>query len=102
MVGQFGEVLLLDWGLAKHANTEEKIDMEKHLEQSSIHDAMMTMDGIIREVNGKVPIAEMFNYSSTLRGLTSGRGTFSMEPAGYEPTPPHIQEKIVKDATADK
>ena len=62
----------------------------------------MTMDGIIREVNGKVPIAEMFNYSSTLRGLTSGRGTFSMEPAGYEPTPPHIQEKIVKDATAEK
>ena len=62
----------------------------------------MTMDGVIREVNGKVPIAEMFNYSSTLRGLTSGRGTFSMEPAGYEPTPPHIQEKIVKDATADK
>ena len=62
----------------------------------------MTMDGIIREVNGKVPIAEMFNYSSTLRGLTSGRGTFSMEPAGYEATPPHIQEKIVKDATAEK
>ena len=62
----------------------------------------MTMDGIIREVNGKVPIAEMFNYSSTLRGLTSGRGTFSMEPAGYEATPPHIQEKIVKDATSEK
>ncbi|MCH2101849.1 MAG: elongation factor G [Planctomycetes bacterium] len=62
----------------------------------------MTMDGAIREVNGKVPIAEMFNYSSTLRGLTSGRGSFSMEPAGYEATPTYVQEKIVKDMTAGK
>ena len=62
----------------------------------------MTMDGMIREINGKVPIAEMFNYSSTLRGLTSGRGSFSMEPAGYESTPAYVQEKIVKDALSDE
>ncbi len=58
----------------------------------------MTMAGLIREVTGKVPIAEMFNYASTLRGLTSGRGTFSMEPSGYEAVPAYIQEKILKEA----
>jgi elongation factor G len=37
----------------------------------------------LKVITGKVPIAEMFNYSSRLRGLTAGRGTYSMEPAGY-------------------
>ena len=48
MVGQFGEVLLLDWGLAKHSNQEEFINLEEKLEQSSIDDSMMTVDGIIK------------------------------------------------------
>jgi elongation factor G len=60
----------------------------------------MTMDGIIREIKGRVPIAEMFSYASTIRGLTAGRGTFSMEPDGYDPVPSYIQEKILKDAEA--
>jgi elongation factor G len=58
----------------------------------------MTMDGLIREINGRVPIAEMFSYASTIRGLTQGRGNFSMEPDGYDPVPSYIQEKIVKEA----
>jgi elongation factor G len=58
----------------------------------------MTMDGIIREISGRVPIAEMFSYAGTIRGLTAGRGTFSMEPDGYDPVPSYIQEKILKEA----
>jgi elongation factor G len=57
----------------------------------------MTMAGKIREVNGTVPIAEMFSYAGTIRGLTQGRGSFSMEPAGYEPVPADVQEELVKD-----
>ena len=57
----------------------------------------MTMDGTIREVNGTVPIAEMFSYAGTIRGLTQGRGSFSMEPAGYEPVPAYVQEELVKE-----
>ena len=55
------------------------------------------MDGLIREVNGTVPIAEMFSYAGTLRGLTQGRGSFSMEPAGYEAVPAYVQEELVKE-----
>jgi len=57
----------------------------------------ITMDGQIREVTGKVPIAEMFSYAGTLRGLTQGRGSFSMEPFGYEAVPPYVQDELVKE-----
>ncbi|MDA0668161.1 MAG: elongation factor G [Planctomycetota bacterium] len=57
----------------------------------------MTMDGQIREVNGTVPIAEMFSYAGTIRGLTQGRGSFSMEPAGYEAVPSYVQAELVKN-----
>jgi len=58
---------------------------------------VMTMDGQIREITGKVPIAEMFSYAGTIRGLTQGRGSFSMEPSGYEPVPAYVQEILVKE-----
>jgi elongation factor G len=61
----------------------------------------MTMDGSIREINGRVPIAEMFSYAGTIRGLTAGRGSFSMEPDGYDPVPAYVQEKIVKEMSKD-
>jgi elongation factor G len=53
--------------------------------------------GTLRVIRGKVPIAEMFQYSTTLRSLTQGRGTFSMEPSEYTPVPRSLQETIVKD-----
>ncbi len=63
-----------------------------------IVDEMVAKPGGISAVTGKVPLAEMFQYSTTLRSLTQGRGTYSMEPANYEPVPPNIADKILKDA----
>ena len=57
----------------------------------------MGQEGAIREVIGRVPIAEMFSYAGTLRGMTQGRGSFSMEPDGYDPVPPYVQEELVKE-----
>jgi elongation factor G len=53
--------------------------------------------GTIRVIDAKVPLAEMFGYSSELRGITSGRGNFVMEPAIYERVPEQIAEKILSD-----
>jgi elongation factor G len=39
----------------------------------------------------------MFQYSTNLRSLTQGRGTYTMEPAAYEPVPPNIAEKVLTD-----
>jgi elongation factor G len=51
----------------------------------------------LKVITGKVPIAEMFNYSSKLRSMTAGRGTYSMEPAGYAPVPVSVSQAIVKE-----
>ncbi|MCB9897626.1 MAG: elongation factor G [Planctomycetes bacterium] len=51
----------------------------------------------LKVITGAVPIAEMFNYTSRLRGMTAGRGTFSMQPEGYAPVPASVREQIIKE-----
>ena len=53
--------------------------------------------GKMRVLDVKVPLSEMFGYSSDLRGMTSGRGSFVMEPSTYEKVPEQISEKILSD-----
>jgi elongation factor G len=50
--------------------------------------------GDIKIVRGKVPIAEMFAYSTTLRSLTQGRGTYTMEPLEYSVVPKQIADEV--------
>jgi elongation factor G len=52
--------------------------------------------GNLRVVRGLVPIAEMFAYSSALRGATQGRGSYSMELHEYRDVPRNIAEKVLK------
>ncbi len=58
---------------------------------------MISKPGGISCVTGKVPLAEMFQYSTTLRSLTQGRGTYTMEPASYEAVPPNIAKGILEE-----
>lgn len=46
-------------------------------------------------IRAKVPLAEMFGYSTTLRSGTQGRGVFSMELSHYEEVPRSIAEEII-------
>lgn len=46
-------------------------------------------------IRAKVPLSEMFGYSTTLRSGTQGRGVFSMELSHYEEVPKNISEEIV-------
>jgi len=39
--------------------------------------------GPLRVVHGKVPLAAMFGYSTVVRGLSTGRAAYSMEPCAY-------------------
>ncbi|MHC4639518.1 MAG: elongation factor G, partial [Planctomycetota bacterium] len=53
------------------------------------------LHGKVRIIDGKVPLVEMFGYSSGLRGATSGRGTFTMEPLSYERVPEQLAKKLL-------
>jgi len=46
-------------------------------------------------IRSKVPLAEMFGYSTTLRSRTQGRGVYSMEISHYEEVPRNISEEII-------
>src|SRR5690606_35339801 len=46
-------------------------------------------------IRAKVPLSEMFGYSTTLRSGTQGRGVFAMELSHYEEVPKSIAEAII-------
>ena len=47
-------------------------------------------------IKARVPLAELYKYSTTLSSLSSGSATFSMEFADYQPVPGDVQEKLLK------
>ncbi|MFZ1375158.1 MAG: elongation factor G [Geothrix sp.] len=49
----------------------------------------------VKVVTAKVPLAEMFAYSTTLRGMTQGRGNYTMQFSHYEEAPRNVAEEIV-------
>lgn len=52
--------------------------------------------GGIVKVQSEVPLSEMFGYTTTLRSLSSGRATSTMEPAYFAKVPQKIQDEIAK------
>ena len=46
----------------------------------------------------QVPLSEVLKYAPDLTSMTSGRGSFTMEPSHYEEVPAHLTEKIVAAA----
>jgi len=56
-----------------------------------------------QKIDGVVPLKEMFGYATTLRTLSSGRATFSMEFMHYAPLPAEAEREVIKDRQkADK
>jgi elongation factor G len=53
--------------------------------------------GPLATIEGEVPLAETFGYSTDLRSMTQGQGTFTMEFAKYRRVPGNIQKEIVAD-----
>jgi elongation factor G len=53
------------------------------------------LHGNMQVIDAKVPLAEMFGYSSDLRSATGGRGTFTLEPLSYERIPEQVASQII-------
>ena len=57
----------------------------------------MDSDGIYQKIKARVPIAEMYQYSSTLRSLSQGKAKFTRKFYEYIPVTPDIQNKLVAE-----
>ena len=53
--------------------------------------------GNVAIVRAKVPLAEMFGYSTDVRTISSGRASFVMTPSSFDPVPQAIVEVICKE-----
>ncbi|MFW6159279.1 MAG: elongation factor G [Planctomycetota bacterium] len=54
----------------------------------------MGLAGDLRTIDAKVPLAELFGYSTTLRSLSQGRATHTMEPLEYALVPAEAAKQI--------
>jgi len=52
--------------------------------------------GNLRTISAKVPLANMFQYVSTLRSMSKGRANYSMKLSAYDFVPPNIEEELKK------
>jgi elongation factor G len=64
--------------LNKRRSTINKVDLQSGL----------------RVIRGVVPLAEVFGYTGTLRSLTQGRGSISLEPQSHSPVPEEVAERF--------
>jgi elongation factor G len=51
-------------------------------------------------VRARVPLAEMFGYATTLRSLSQGRATYTMEFSQYAEAPASVSRHLIKDRAA--
>ncbi len=51
--------------------------------------------GLARAIRAKVPLSEMFGYTTALRSMTEGRASFTMEFDHYEVVPPNVAQTII-------
>jgi elongation factor G len=49
-----------------------------------------------KAITADVPLSEMFGYATTVRSMSQGRATFTMEFAKYVEVPPNIADGIIK------
>ena len=57
--------------------------------------------GPLQKITAEVPEAELYQYSTTLRSLTQGRGLHQTQFSHYEAMPGNVQAEIVEEATAE-
>ena len=59
----------------------------------------MESDKGFDRLNARVPLSELYRYSTSLSSLTSGAATYTMQFASYEQVPSDVQDKLLKAYT---
>ncbi len=53
--------------------------------------------GSLTRLEGEIPLAEAFGYSTSLRGMTQGQGTFTLEFSRYKRLPAALERTIIEE-----
>ncbi|MHC4957501.1 MAG: elongation factor G [Planctomycetota bacterium] len=61
----------------------------------------MDSEGDMQIIKAQAPLAEMQTYSTQLRSITAGEGSYSMELSHYGVVPPNVTQTIIKKAAAE-
>jgi len=62
----------------------------------------MEAEGKYQKITAKVPLAEMYKYSTKLRSLTQGRGSFTSEFDMFQAVPTNVQKELIEKRKADE
>ena len=61
----------------------------------------MSAEGHYQKIKAKVPLAEMYQYSSTLRSISQGKAKFSRKFSEYMPVTPELQKQLIREYQAE-
>ena len=53
-------------------------------------------------VKAIIPLAELHDYSTSLRSMTQGRATYQRELSHYDPLPKELEAKVIVQSQAEK
>jgi elongation factor G len=62
----------------------------------------MDSQGSWQKIKARTPLAELYRYSTSLRSLTQGKGSFKSNFAEFAPVPNNVQEDLIKSAKENK
>ena len=57
----------------------------------------MGAEGHYQKITAQVPLAELYQYSSTLRSLSQGKAKFTRRVVEFAPVPPEIQARLIQE-----
>ncbi len=70
-------------------------DAVREIQQRRGEVESMEQEGDETSIQAKVPVAEMFGFSSDIRGATAGRALWSTENSGFERVPRELEREVV-------
>ena len=62
----------------------------------------MDSEGSFQKITAKVPLAELYRYSTSLRSMTQGKGLHHQKISHYEPIPHEFANKVVEESKKSK
>jgi elongation factor G len=99
-----GSPVLLEPIMAVEVETAEEKMGDVIGDLSSRRGVILGMEDLpgTKAIKAEVPLNEMFGYSTTLRSLTQGRATYTMEFKHYAETPKSVADSIINKDDKDK